>query len=121
MLRLYGLPGCREKVFFVSSEKIRTFAVSYAIKTFSMNTATINSYSADILQGLGAISGNEMALARVAKYVRRVVKEQEKAPALMSEKDFFARVDNGRQQIKDGLGIEMLPNESLSDFLKRVG
>ena len=85
-----------------------------------MNTATINSYSADILQGLGAISGNEMALARVAKYVRRVVKEQEKDPTLMTEEEFFARVDNGRQQIKDGLGIEMLPNESLSDFLKRV-
>ena len=44
-----------------------------------------------------------------------------KAIVLLSEEEFFARVDNGRQQIKDGLGIEMLPNESLTDFLERVG
>ena len=86
-----------------------------------MNTTAINSYSADILQSLGAISGNEDALSRVAKYLRRLVKEQENDPTLMSEEEFFARVDKGRQQMRDGLGIEMLPEESLSDFLKRVG
>ena len=86
-----------------------------------MNTTAADSYSADILRSLGVISDNEALLARVAKYMRRVVKEQEKAPTLLSEEEFFARVDNGRQQIKDGLGIEMLPNESLTDFLERVG
>ena len=86
-----------------------------------MNTTAVDSYSADILRSLGIISDNEASLARVAKYMRRVVKEQEKDPTLLSEEEFFARVDNGRQQIKDGLGIEMLPNESLTDFLERVG
>ena len=86
-----------------------------------MNTTVVDSYSADILRSLGVISDNEASLARVAKYMRRVVKEQEKDPTLLSEEEFFARVDNGRQQIKDGLGIEMLPNESLTDFLERVG
>ncbi len=86
-----------------------------------MNTATINSYSADILQGLGAISGNEMALARVAKYVRRVVKEQEKDPTLMTEEEFFARVDQARESLRLGKGKKMLPGETLSEFLKRVG
>ena len=86
-----------------------------------MNTAAINSYCTEILRGLGAISDNEASLARVAKYVRRVVKEQEKDPTLMTEEEFFARVDKGRQQIKEGQGIEMLPGESLTDFLKRVG
>lgn len=86
-----------------------------------MNTTAINSYSAEILQNLGAISGNEDALARLSKYLRRLVKEQENDPTLMTEEEFFARVDKGRQQIKDGLGMEILPNESLSDFLERVG
>jgi len=86
-----------------------------------MNTTAINSYSAEILQNLGALSGNEDALARLSKYLRRLVKEQENDPTLMTEEEFFARVDKGRQQIKDGLGMEILPNESLSDFLERVG
>ena len=86
-----------------------------------MNTATINSYSEDILQGLAAIADNEASLARVAKYVRRVVREQEKDSSLMSEEEFLARIEEGHKQIEDGLGIEMLPNESLSDFLNRIG
>lgn len=86
-----------------------------------MNTVAINSYSADILQGLGAISSNETALARVAKYVRRVVKEQEKDPTLMSEEEFFAMLERGEEQYRQGKTHEMLPGESLDDFLKRVG
>jgi len=84
-----------------------------------MNSAAINTYSAEILQGLAAMSSNEASLARVAKYVRRVLKEQDSA--LMSEDEFVARVEKGCQEIRDGKGLEMLPNESLSDFLLRVG
>ena len=36
-------------------------------------------------------------------------------------KEFFARVDEAREQIKRGEGVEMLPNESLDEFLQRVG
>ena len=35
--------------------------------------------------------------------------------------EFFARVDEAREQIKRGEGVEMLPNESLDEFLQRVG
>ena len=87
---------------FVVSKNSRIFAVGYTIKTISMNTAAINSYSADILQGLGAISGNEAALARVAKYVRRVVKEQEKDPTLMTEEEFFAMLERGEEEYRQG-------------------
>ncbi len=40
-----------------------------------MSATSIGTYSADTLQSLGAISNNESALARVAKYLRKVVKE----------------------------------------------
>ena len=85
-----------------------------------MNTTAINSYSADILQSLGAISGYEDALARLSKYLRRLVKEQENDPTLMSEEEFFARVDQARESLRQGKGKKMLPGETLSEFLKRV-
>ena len=38
----------------------------------------------------------------------------------MTEKEFFAKIDEARDEIKQGMGIRMLPNESLEDFLKRL-
>ena len=63
-----------------------------------MNTSSIGTYSTEILQSLGALSNNEAALARVAKYLRKVLKEQAHDPSLMTEDEFFARIDEARKQ-----------------------
>ncbi len=63
-----------------------------------MNTSSIGTYSTEILQSLGALSNNEAALARVAKYLRKVLKEQANDPSLMTEDGFFARIDEARKQ-----------------------
>ena len=85
-----------------------------------MNTAAINSYCAEILRGLGAISDNEASLARVAKYVRRVVKEQEKDSTLMTEEEFFARVDKAEKQIADGKGITFANLDDMNQWLNSL-
>ena len=76
--------------------------------------------NAEILRNLGTIAENESMLKRVAKYLRKLVAEKEDS-TLFTKEEFFARVDEAREQIKRGEGIEMLPNESLDEFLKRVG
>ena len=86
-----------------------------------MSTAQIGSLNAEILRNLGIVAEDEGALQRVAKYLRRVVRELTSDPTEMSREEFFHRVDVGREQIRRGEGLEMLPNESLEDFLKRVG
>ena len=85
-----------------------------------MNTAAINSYSAEILRGLGAISDNEASLARVAKYFRRVVKEQEKDSTLMTEEEFFARVEKAEKQIADGKGITFANLDDMNQWLNSL-
>ena len=85
-----------------------------------MNTAAINSYSAEILRGLGAISDNEASLARVAKYVRSVVKEQEKDSTLMTEEEFFARVEKAEKQIADGKGITFANLDDMNQWLNSL-
>ena len=77
--------------------------------------------NAEILRNLGAIAEDESMLKRVAKYLRKLVSEKEADPTILSKEEFFARVDEAREQIKRGEGVEMLPNESLDEFLKRVG
>ena len=39
-------------------------------------------------------------------------------PTCMSKEEFFARVDEAREDIRQGKGIKMQANESLDDFLK---
>ncbi|MBR6033071.1 MAG: hypothetical protein IKP36_14125 [Bacteroidaceae bacterium] len=77
--------------------------------------------NADILRNLGALAEDESMLKRVAKYLRRLVSEKQNDPTLLTRKEFFARVDEARDQIRRGEGIEMLPEESLDEFLERVG
>ena len=67
------------------------------------------------------LAEDEGMLKRVAKYLRKLVAEKEADPTLMSKEEFFARVDEAREQIKRGEGVEMLPDESLDEFLNRVG
>ena len=77
--------------------------------------------NAEILRNLGALAEDESMLKRVAKYLRKLVSEKEADPTLLSNEDFFASVDEAREQIKRGEGVEMLPDESLDEFLNRVG
>ena len=77
--------------------------------------------NAEILRNMSIIAEDENLLKRAAKYLRRLAAEKEAKPTLLSEEEFFARVDEAREQIKRGEGVEMLPNESLDEFLERVG
>ena len=86
-----------------------------------MSSIQIGELNAEILRNLGIIAEDEGALKRVAKYLRHVARELTSDPTEMSREEFFRRVDEGREQIRRGEGLEMLPNESLEDFLKRVG
>ena len=63
--------------------------------------------NAEILRNLGALAEDESMLKRVAKYLRKLVSEKEADQTLLSKEDFFASVDEAREQIKRGEGVEM--------------
>lgn len=74
---------------------------------------------AEFLRNLGIVAQDEDMLAKVVKYVKRLVQKKED-PTLMSKEEFFARVDHSLEQAKQGKVHRMLPEESLDDFLNRV-
>ena len=86
-----------------------------------MTAIQLNALSAQMWRDMGTIAEDEGMMQRVAKYLRRVVKEMTADPTLFTKEEFFARVDEAREQIKRGEGVEMLHNESLDEFLERVG
>lgn len=75
--------------------------------------------NAEMLRSMSLIAEDETLLRRAVKYLRKLVAEKE-APTLLTKEEFFHRIDKAREQIKRGEGIEMLPDESLDEFLERV-
>ena len=76
--------------------------------------------NAEIYRTLGEIAEDENLLKRALKSLKRLAaKKQDET--LMTKEEFFARVDEAREQIRCGECYEMMPNESYSEFRKRIG
>lgn len=85
-----------------------------------MNTSQIN---AEIFRNLAALEESEDMLARAAKYLRKLVKEQQQKAdsTLMSKEEFFEKLDKAEEEYRQGKYTTLLPGESVADMLKRCG
>ena len=81
-----------------------------------MTAAQTGALNAEILRNLGTLAANESMLNRVAKYLRKLVKENEADPTLMTKEEFFARVDDA----KKGPTYELKDGETIEDLIKRI-
>ena len=79
-----------------------------AVQQKAMNT--------ELWQSIGAIADNDALMRRLTRYAKRLVREKED-PTLMTEEEFFARVDEARK----GPTFELREGETIEDLLKRVG
>ena len=66
-----------------------------------MTTAQLN---AEIMQNLSVLADSEDMMTRVAKYLRKLVKEKKADPTLMSKEEFFAKLDKAEESIEQGRG-----------------
>jgi anthranilate/para-aminobenzoate synthase component I len=74
----------------------------------------------ELWQNIGAIADSESLMRRLAKYAAKLVKEKQDS-TLMSKEEYFAKIERAEQQIANGEGMEMLPGEDLTTFLRRNG
>ena len=85
-------------------------------------TMTTIEVSAEIFRNLGILAKREDMLMRVAKYLRKLVKEQhEYDPTLMTEEEFFQKINEAEEAYNNGKYTTLNPGESVSDMLKRCG
>ena len=83
-----------------------------------MTTAQLN---AEIMQNLSVLADSEDMMTRVAKYLRKLVKEKKADPTLMSKEEFFAKLDKAEEDYQKGNYTTLQPGESVTDMLKRSG
>ena len=82
-----------------------------------MNAAQTGALNAEILRNLGTLAESEAMLNRVAKYLRKLVKEKTEDSTLMSKDEFFHRID----EAKKGPSYELKDGETIANLIERIG
>ena len=76
--------------------------------------------NADIYRNLSIIAENETMLDKVAKYIRRVAKQMTEDPTCMTKEEFFARVDEAREEIRQGKGVSFNDTAEMNAWLNSL-
>ena len=84
-----------------------------------MTAVQIANLNAEIQRNLGALSEDETMLNRVAKYLRRLVKEK-KDPTLMSKEEFVQKIERSKKEALEGKVHSIKSKEQLSRFLNSL-
>ena len=69
-----------------------------------MTAVQLNTMNTELWQSIGAIADSEPLMKRLTRYAKKLVKEKEKDPTLMSKEEFFRMIDEAKQEIADGKG-----------------
>lgn len=85
-----------------------------------MTAVQLNAMNTELWQGIGAIADSEPLMKRLSKYVRKLVKEKEAAPTLMSKEEFFASLDRGEEEYRQGKTHRVSSVEELNQFLNSL-
>ena len=86
-----------------------------------MTATQLKRMNTELWQNIGAIADDDGLMRRLAQYTRRLVKEEEKDPTLMSKEEFFARIEEAEREAERGEYSVLLPGEDLTAHLKRLG
>lgn len=85
-----------------------------------MTAAQYNTMSKELWQDIGAIADNENLMRRLARYAKKLVKEQN-GPTLMTKEEYFAKIERAEEQAARGEYSVLLPGEDLTAHLRRLG
>ncbi len=75
--------------------------------------------NAELLRNMSIIAEDENLLKRAAKYLRKLAAEK-KDPTLMTEEEFFARVDKAEKEIAEGKGITFTNKNDMNAWLNSL-
>ena len=62
-----------------------------------MTAVQLNAMNTELWQGIGAIADNESLMKRLTRYAKKLVKEYQTDPTLMSKEEFFRMLDEAEK------------------------
>ena len=84
-----------------------------------MTAVQIANLNAEIQRNLDTLSEDETMLNRVAKYLRKLVKEKGD-PTLMSKEEFVQKIEQSKKEALEGNVHRIKSKEQLSQFLNSL-
>ncbi len=81
-----------------------------------MTTLELN---AQIWRDMAEIADSEPLMKQLAKYLKKLV-AQKSDPTLMTKEEFFARVDEAREEIRQGKGKRFSDPEEMNAWLNSL-
>ena len=85
-----------------------------------MTAVQLNAMNTQLLQGIGVIADDESLMKRLTKFVAKLVREKTQDPTLMTKEEFFARVDEAREEIRQGKGKRFSDPEEMNAWLNSL-
>ena len=93
---------------------------NFAAKNRKEVNMTALELNAELYKNLGIIAEDETMYAKVVKYVRNLAKKMQEDPTRMTEEEFFARVDEAREEIRQGKGISFTDKAEMNAWLNSL-
>lgn len=69
---------------------------------------------------MSEISAKKGLMEKVVDFAKGLLAEK-KDDTLMTKEEFYAKIEQSEKDLDEGKGIKMLPGETLSDLIRRVG
>jgi len=76
--------------------------------------------NAELFRAMGEIADDETMMAKVLKYVKKLAAKKKADPTLMTKDEFFARVDEAREEIRQGKGKRFSDPEEMNAWLNSL-
>ena len=75
--------------------------------------------NAELFRELSIIAQNEAMMQKLLKYAKKLT-STEADPTLMTKEDFFAKVDEAREEIRQGGGRRFSDRKAMNDWLNSL-
>ena len=85
-----------------------------------MTAVQLNTMNTQLWQNIGVIADDQSPMKRLSRYVARLVKAKDSS-TLMTKEEFFAKIEKGEEDYRQGRCTRLLPGESVTDMLRRSG
>ena len=63
-----------------------------------MTAVQLNAMNTELLQSIGAIADSESLMRRLTRYAKKLLKERQADPTLMTKEEFFDKIDRAEKQ-----------------------
>lgn len=85
-----------------------------------MTAVQLNAMNTELWQSIGAIADSESLMRRLTRYAKKLLKEREADPTLMTKEEFLASLDEAEEQYQQGKCKTFDNQESMNAWLRSL-